>query len=333
MAAVVPDITGTVLVPATFDGSGSTSVDYYHWSWTGVAPGSALVNAPIPFPDSGATTPIDMTDNEGLWHFDSAATDTSGTGNNATLSGTTYVAGKVGTHAVNFSSGDYAEVPNDASLNSATGTVSFWFKTSTSTAGSHAFLVGKHLPLWSLEGWFLYLDNNQLKASIKNNIQTDTLGPTAAALNDNAWHHVAFVFVSGGTSKLFVDGALIDTEPATIAFTPTPLQPLRMAVSVDAFWGNYVGSLDEVALWSRALSDAEVFSIYTAQDGALASLGSSSFTFTPDIAGTYTVNLEVASGASTTADAVISAAGGGPTSQGSDLQGEELQGAKLQGDI
>ena len=252
------------------------------------------MSSPIPFPDNGAVTPIDMTDNEGLWHFDSAATDTSGVGNNATLSGTTYVAGKIGTHAVNFSSGDYVEVPDDPTLQTLIGTVSFWMKTSTSTAGSNASLIGKHDSFSSVLGWHVYLDNNQIAAQIKSLFASPTnLGAAGPALNDNAWHHIVFVFVSGGTSKLFVDGVQVAINASTLTMT-VGNKALRMAVSLDSYWGSYVGSMDEVAIWSRALSDAEVANIYSLQSGA--------------------------------------ATGGSPTSQGSDLQGEELQGAKLQGD-
>jgi len=69
-AAIVPDITGFVGVLATFDGSASTGVEFYRWSWVSVPGGSTVANAPIPYPDGGVATPIDMTDNEGLWHFE-----------------------------------------------------------------------------------------------------------------------------------------------------------------------------------------------------------------------------------------------------------------------
>lgn len=297
-----------------------------------VPSGSAVDNAPIPFPDNGATTPLNMTDNEGLWHFDSASTDTSGEGNNATLSGTTYVTGKVGTHAVDFSSGDYVEVPNDASLNSATGTVSFWIKTSTSTAGSHASLISKNDSSSSRDGWHIFLNNNQITAQIKNNFATTSWPPpTGAALNDGAWHHLVLVFVSGNPSYIYLDGTLNSTSSwPWITYTVTTTNPMRMGVNVDGWWGNYVGAMDEVALWSRALSAAEVADIYAAQSGALAGIGTPTFTFTPDLVGTYTVNLEVNATTNANADCVVTlpaAGGGGDPSQGASSQGGGLQGS------
>lgn len=70
--ATVPDITGSVSTPATFDGTGSTGAVYYHWVWQ-VIPGGSIANALTPYPNNQATTPIDMTGNQGLWHFEPGA--------------------------------------------------------------------------------------------------------------------------------------------------------------------------------------------------------------------------------------------------------------------
>lgn len=50
--AVVPNISGTVGSPATFDGSGSVRVDDYSWTLTGVPAGSSVS---IPVPSIGST--------------------------------------------------------------------------------------------------------------------------------------------------------------------------------------------------------------------------------------------------------------------------------------
>lgn len=443
--AICPDITGFVGVPATFDGSASTAITYYRWSWVSVPGGSAVSNAAIPFPDNGATTPIDMTNNVGLWHFDTlnsasnptgsiglidtfgdgwhgnnfvtvtvggtavltnitlpsgsgplwfnyaantgdavavsftggsypneckydlndaaggtgttfynsptnptvtynftapaftpltsySTPDTSGSGNTASVLGPTQVAGKVGTHALDFSSGDYLEVPNDASLNSAIGTVSLWIKTSTSTAGTHATLVAKNTTAASRQGFHLYIENNQIAAQLKDaGMLMTTIAPAGPLLNDGAWHHIAFVYASGGTSEIYVDGVLVSSS-GTITFNITSAFPLRMGVNVDSFWGNYVGSMDEVAMWSRALSSAEIADIHLAQGGTLAGIGTSTFTFTPDIVGTYTINLAIDGSNNTNADCVVTvpSSGGGGT-QGGNAQGGSLQGHRTQG--
>jgi len=423
-AAIVPNITGTVGVIATFDGSASTGVQYYHWSWVAVPGGSAIANAPIPYPDGGVATPLDMTNNVGLWHFNVINTvttptgsiglidtwgdgwhgnnfvnvsvnavavltnitlpsgagplwfdypanlgdtvavgytpgsfpteckydlndapggagttfynsptnptvtytfaapaftptsslvtpDTSGSGNTGQVNGATLVAGKVGSFAMDFTAGNYIEVPNAASLNSSTGTLAFWINTSTSTAGTNASLISKNTATSSQEGWHIYLDNNQISAQIKSGVSTTTLAGAGPALDDGAWHQIVFVYVSGGTSQIYVDGSLVSSTATTVAFTVTTSFPLRMAVNVDAWWNDYVGAMDEVALWSRVLSLTEIGNIYAAQSGALAGIGSSTFSFLPDVVGTYTVNLAIDASTNTNADAVISNQSGG----------------------
>ena len=445
--AVCPDITGNPGVPATFDGSASSAVLYYHWKWISVPGSSAVANAPIPFPDSGATTPIDMTNNVGLWHFDTlnsvssptgsiglrdtfgdgwhgnnfvnltvngapaltnitlpsgggplwfdyaastgdsivvtftggsfpnecfyllndaaggtgtnfftsnnppvtpysfsapafspstsfSTPDTSGNSNTASVFGATQVAGKVGTHALDFSAGNYLEVPHSASLISSTGTISLWIKTSTSTAGSTASLISKNTTAASREGFHLYIESNQIAGQRKDaGSGITTIAPAGPLLNDGAWHHIVFVYTSGGTSEIYVDGVMVSSS-STIPFTPTSAFPLRIGLNVDSFWGNYVGSMDEVGMWSRALSSAEIDNIYLAQGGTIAGLGSSTFTFTPDVVGTYTINLAVSGSVNTNADAVISlpsSGGGGLPGQGGSLQGNILQGFSTEG--
>jgi hypothetical protein len=325
-AAIVPDIAGTVGVPATFDGSASTSVSYYHWSWVSVPGGSSIANAPIPFLDNAASGGIiDMTGSVGLWHMDGNANDTSGSSNNAAVTGTSYVAGKVGTNALSFASGDFASVPDAASLHFSTGTISFWLK--TSQVASRPSLISKNDTVQSRNGWHVYLINGKINVQLKA-ISFTTI-TTPSAINDNAWHHVAVVFASGGTSKVFIDGALAGSDASTVTFTTTTSQPMRMGINVDTYWQDYEGALDEVALFSRALTDDEVSNIYLAQNGTLAGLGSDTFTFTPDIVGTYQINLAIDGSTNTNADCVVTlpAAGGGDPSQGASLQGGGLQGS------
>lgn len=69
---LVPDITGTIGITASFDASIQglgTSSTHYRWSWQSVPAGSSITNAILPLPDSGSTYP--MNGNTGLWHFDS----------------------------------------------------------------------------------------------------------------------------------------------------------------------------------------------------------------------------------------------------------------------
>lgn len=74
----------------------------------------------------------------------------------------------------------------------------------------------------------------------------------------NHWTHVALVTVAGGT-RLYVNGQLEDILPNTI-----PLPLTRIGAGKDSGLDQFNGSLDEIAVFSRALSLSEVSALYSA---------------------------------------------------------------------
>ncbi|MDA1276208.1 MAG: LamG domain-containing protein [Verrucomicrobia bacterium] len=89
----------------------------------------------------------------------------------------------------------------------------------------------------------------------------DHLKSTAEPL-DGTWHHIAFVQEEDGTRVLYVDGVADETEipakePGTWNVGTTTIGGILRANPTH--W--VTGDIDDVALWSRALSQAEVVSI------------------------------------------------------------------------
>ncbi len=84
-------------------------------------------------------------------------------------------------------------------------------------------------------------------------------------INDGQWHHMAIVKEGhvGGEVRLYVDGELDTTEAATFA------APILMLNDSDYGIGGFSGStfpsqatLDDAAMWTRALGDGEVAALY-----------------------------------------------------------------------
>ena len=331
-AAIVPNITGTVGVIATFDGSASIGADFYHWSWVAVPGGSAIANAPIPFPDNQAATPIDMTDNEGLWHFEGNANDTSGNARNGTVTGATLVAGKVGAQAYQFGVADNINFGAASNFISADFSISFWLKGDAAwTPATYDAIVGaSNAFIWN-EGFGAFWQN---AATIRFFIGAYNGNFVDITVTPANWNHIVFSW-DGATIKGYLNGALVDTQAHAPALTGLAND---FFASFLGTYGNGEQTIDELAIWSRAISADEVANIYVAQDGNLAGLGSSSFSFIPDLVGTYTINLAITASVNTNADAVISnvpppGGGGGSGLQGDNLQGNILQGCNLQGRI
>ena len=294
ISGTVADITGTVGNPATFDGTPmgvSTSSVNFQWSWQAVPPGSSITNQTHPLPDWGVNTYFNMTDNVALWHFEGNANDTSGDGNNGTVSGATQVAGKVGSNAYSFDGiSDYIDVGSNFAYTTEDFSFSFWVQEGASQSG-FVNIFGNQ------SGYKGFCLETSTSSGHSYRIVTGdgswTFG-SAVALTPGAWTH--FVITrSGSTISIYKNGVLAVSDnsfPTTITAATIP-----MYLGANQSFGNYwQGILDEFAIWERTLSDLEINNLYFLQSGSCASgsvgLGET-FSFTPDVTGTYTIQLEL----------------------------------------
>ena len=307
--AVVPDISGAPTVLATFDGSGSEYPDYYAWEWTSVPGGSAIANYPIALPDNGATSL--MVDNKLLLHFEGNANDTSGNSHNGTVTGATQVAGKVGSFAYSFDGvTDVITVSNNADFARGAG-VSFtmvgWVKADAPIG--HWEGICYHSSAGNSQGHLGIDPSGNLSGGTGDGATWAAVG-SSHAVTAGTWMHVAMVVDrSANTLVLYADGVNV----ASSAWTAVP-GTTTDDLTVGRGYGtgeSFDGTIDEFAIWKRALSPTEIATIYDQQSKTGLGISTATAAFTPDIAGTYTVQLTVADGVSVTADAVIAAAGGG----------------------
>ncbi|MDE0555112.1 MAG: LamG domain-containing protein, partial [Candidatus Poribacteria bacterium] len=77
-------------------------------------------------------------------------------------------------------------------------------------------------------------------------------------LDTDTWYHVVGTY-DGATMKVYVDGEVAAEQDQKIDFQGTNDQDLRIGCSKDR--PNYTfenGSIDEAAIWRRALSEAEI---------------------------------------------------------------------------
>jgi hypothetical protein len=99
------------------------------------------------------------------------------------------------------------------------------------------------------------INTNKLEIRLKTNAAK---GPVSIYYNVSysVWHHFALTF-DNVTMTLFVDGAAVSTVPAsgTIANKTAPLY-----IGTNALGMHFSGQVDEVALYSVALTAAQVSS-------------------------------------------------------------------------
>jgi len=106
----------------------------------------------------------------------------------------------------------------------------------------------------------VYVNGSDGKLTIRSKKDTSNEEETGiTVVTDDAWHHVAVVFASENSSKLFLDGTLEATETSF-----SPLLPTDVNLFTIGKWGDlnpdsyFEGFIDEVRLWNTARSASQI---------------------------------------------------------------------------
>lgn len=159
-------------------------------------------------------------------------------------------------------SGSAMRVPSPAGLplGAAPRSVELWFKRS-GTAPATLFSYG------SQAAGQLFAARLTSATNLRVDGYASTVRDfTTTSTSDGAWHHVAVVY-DGGTVQVYLDGVSLSAQSLVLA---TTLDSTGFAVGADLGAGSsyFAGSLDEVAIYSQALSAAIVQDHYNAGRGS-----------------------------------------------------------------
>lgn len=160
---------------------------------------------------------------------------------------------------------DQVVVPAGTDFDSSTGTIMFWMKSSGATGTNPASLFDRRNPA----GCVLALGTNgsiQFQASAGNQNQFSS---TSTTLGDNNWHLVTLIYdqAVNGEVDIYIDGNLDDNNFNSDAWSWQAGQELEFGLSHDtAQWQPYNGSLDDIRFYNRALTAAEVASVFSSGD-------------------------------------------------------------------
>jgi autotransporter-associated beta strand protein len=170
--------------------------------------------------------------------------------------------GGPGTWAVQFNgTNQFGNIEPNAALHAVGGgalSVSAWVKTSL-PGDFFRSLVSKYgntstTPFWGL-GWS---NPNALGFVGRNSSGTRNQAHTGAAALDNVWHHLVGVRESDNTMRIYLDGVL----HASVA-GPTGSMANARPIQICRHLNTYVpAAVARVGVWDRALSVAEVASLY-----------------------------------------------------------------------
>ena len=181
--------------------------------------------------------------------------DRSGNGNNGTLANATWTSGGKYGSALSFNgSNAWVTVPNSSSLNLSTGLTAEAWVNPSALGGAYRTVVFREQP--GNEVYSLYANQSSPQAPVGEVYAggyKDAVGSGALALG--SWTHLAMTY-DGTSVRLYVNGTLTTTTaaPGSLASSSGVLR-----IGGNNIWGEYFsGLIDEVRLYNRALSAAEI---------------------------------------------------------------------------
>jgi len=209
----------------------------------------------------------------GYWPFNGNANDESGNGNNGTVNGATLAADRLGSADKAYSfygANDYIEIStNNGSFDSQTYTVSYWYKTnSVPYVGFYPRAIisrsnGSGSPSNVYDNFSIFESGGAISLNYQG-VGTPFNSPSGidwlTQVNNDSWH-LLNVTVNTDSLKAYVDGVLVNAQPfiAGISFQN---YSLRFGKSNHSYWSEYNGILDDIGIWSRALTQEEITNLF-----------------------------------------------------------------------
>lgn len=212
----------------------------------------------------------------GYWKFDegngTSAYDSSGNGNNGILIGNpTWTTGKSG-NALTFNGTNYVDCGNAASLHLQSYTLSAWINPSAIGDSEHRIISNGGYGNLNGAVDFVIATGGQLVFLNQNTTgQDECVSQSAFLLAVNAWSFVTATYdATTHNAKLYVNGAEVPTTLSTLrAPNPTSSYNMHIGVMGGPLTMYFKGSIDEVRIYNRALSAAEITQIIPEFSSAL----------------------------------------------------------------
>jgi hypothetical protein len=203
------------------------------------------------------------------------ADDGSGNAHHGTLVNGGYATGVVG-QAFNLQgSGNYVDIPDSPAwaFGANDFTIAFFANVHSNVAGgavpspAHVF-IGQDEGGGVTNKWFVSLGGGTVTLHINNAGPSDFLGDASYPPTPDAWHHVT-IRRTGATFETFIDGVLAGSEVSALPVGDVA-HTLRLG---EAEGFELDGLLDEVAIYDRALTGAEIVQLANDRTGSIAEPG------------------------------------------------------------
>ena len=228
--------------------------------------------------DSFNTTLSMPSNNLGLvahWTFDgptisgTSVTDVSGQGNTGTLTNGPTVTPGIEGQALSYNgTNQYVDTNSHiGTLTTSSGSACVWAKNNRAyNSGVAEAIFDQGDTSGNTEFGLLHFSDNNIYAGFQTGGSDHRviLAATAANWPQGKWTSYCLTWTSGGTTSLYVNGALIGTQTGTVVYNST--DTLRLGYYWWSGSGNnyYSGSIDDFRIYNRALTAYEVSQLYNA---------------------------------------------------------------------
>ena len=216
-------------------------------------------------------TPIDPgTDNlVGAWSFDegsgTVAADSSGNGRTGTIVDATWDTGEQGSALLFNGTSAYVNIDGFKGINAVDGvqqafTIANWVKTTSDSGDTEMVTWGASSGSATRLTWRVHEGRVRTEHNA-GNLRGNTY------INDGEWHHVALVVTEGANlrpenTKFYVDGIGDSTFSGDDdTYQLVAEHDVRIGMSGPQNGRYFPGALDEVRIYNRALSEAEILSV------------------------------------------------------------------------
>ena len=191
----------------------------------------------------------------------------SGTQVNGPVAVNGYVAHSLSFDGIN----QYVEVPSYNAINFGTNDFSIdaWVRRATNDPGTSVrIIVDKRDESGGVRGYSLFLGNGGALGFQLADGSFSNYSSSLAVANDGQWHHVAVTVDRDNTNGIVF---YLDGVADSLLRNPVPYQasvsttfPLRVGSRSSSVSFNFFGGIDEVELFSRVLTPAEVAALFNA---------------------------------------------------------------------
>jgi hypothetical protein len=158
------------------------------------------------------------------------------------------------------------DVPSSSSLQLTAFSVATWFMTSQNYS-STAFIVNKggtgtdsvgrnmNYGIWMTSA-------ERIQAGFESGAGADFYTTSPATYGDGQWHYAVVTYDGSTAVRLYIDGVQVSSLTTSATPDNTGIQPVRIGANSLSLNGFFIGNVDEVRIWNRALSAAEIADAY-----------------------------------------------------------------------